>query len=151
MRWKQKGQIHKGARKSTRAWGLSTAVHALHLSGAYWSVRSSGLGRIRWIEAAIGITHLLASTFVRGQAFHVMRTPSIPSTSVWAISAEAISDSDDQQSKSQKLLPFLRMLEEIQVNWGDPERNCAVRSKTPEEMTKKRSQDKGQRGEGRSP
>jgi hypothetical protein len=38
------------------------------------------------MDAASGITHLLASTLVRGQAFHVMRTPSRPSGSVLAIS-----------------------------------------------------------------
>ena len=36
------------------------------------------------------MTHLLASTFVRGQAFQVMRTPSIPSGSVVAISVDIL-------------------------------------------------------------
>lgn len=39
------------------------------------------------MQAASGITHLLASTFERGQTFHVIRTPSIPSRSVFAVSA----------------------------------------------------------------
>lgn len=43
--------------------------------------------RIGEIEAASGTTHLLASTLVRGQTFHVMRTPSMPSGSMFAISA----------------------------------------------------------------
>ena len=38
------------------------------------------------MEAASGITHLLASTFVRGHTFQLIRTPSIPSGSVFAIS-----------------------------------------------------------------
>ncbi|GKB88721.1 hypothetical protein Tco_0960993 [Tanacetum coccineum] len=45
-----------------------------------------GCGRISDIDAAIGITHLLASNFVCGH--HVMRTPSIPSGSVLAISVD---------------------------------------------------------------
>lgn len=50
----------------------------------------SGCDRIGEIEAAIGITHLLASTFVFGHEFHVIRTPSIPSGS--AAAAVAMSD-----------------------------------------------------------
>ena len=41
----------------------------------------SGWDRIGDTQAASGITHLLASTFVRGHAFNVIRTPSIPSGS----------------------------------------------------------------------
>ncbi|MFS7907721.1 hypothetical protein Hanom_Chr01g00074661 [Helianthus anomalus] len=47
-------------------------------------------GRIGEIEAAIGMTHLLASTLVRGQAFQVMRTPSMPSGSVMGVSVDMI-------------------------------------------------------------
>lgn len=43
--------------------------------------------RIGEMEAARGTTHLLASTLVRGQTFQVMRTPSMPSGSMFAISA----------------------------------------------------------------
>lgn len=46
----------------------------------------SGCERIGEMEAASGITHLEASTLVRGQTFHGIRTPSIPSGSVLAIS-----------------------------------------------------------------
>lgn len=46
----------------------------------------SGCERIGEMEAARGITHLEASTLVRGQTFHGIRTPSIPSGSVLAIS-----------------------------------------------------------------
>jgi len=59
----------------------------------------SGCDRIGEIEAAIGITHLLASTFVLGHAFHVIRTPSIPSGS--AAAAVAMSDAIASQSVSQ--------------------------------------------------
>jgi hypothetical protein len=46
----------------------------------------SECGRIGEIDAAKGITHLDASTLVLGQLFHVIRTESMPSGSVFGIS-----------------------------------------------------------------
>ena len=59
------------------------------------------------MEAASGITHLLASTFVRGHTFQLIRTPSIPSGSVFAISDMLENVREREREREREFVCFL--------------------------------------------